>query len=146
LTAGRFNAITVGWGSLGVMWGMPFVQVVVRPVRYTYEFMEQYDTFTVCAFPGQYSQALQLLGTKSGREGDKITESGLTPTPSTRIAAPSYAQAELVLECKKIYWDDMNKDHFIHPRIIKKYPFKDYHRIYYGEIVAVSGDQQYITA
>lgn len=143
-SAGRYNAMTIGWGSLGVMWGIPFVQVVVRPVRYTYEFMEQFDTFTVCAFPTQYSKALQLLGTKSGRDGDKITESGLTLTPSTRIAAPGYAEAELVLECKKIYWDDLNKDHFIHPRIIKNYPRKDYHRIYYGEIVAVSGDQQYV--
>ena len=145
-SAGRYNAMTIGWGSLGVMWGLPFVQVVVRPVRYTYEFMNQHETFTVCAFPSQFSPALSLLGSKSGRDGDKITESGLTVTPSVRVAAPSYAQAELVLECKKIYWDDLNKDHFLHPVIAKKYPAEDYHRIYYGEILAVLGEPQYCAA
>ena len=144
-TESRFNAMTVGWGSLGVMWKIPFVQVVVRPVRYTYEFMERYDTFTLCAFPEKYRQALQFLGTKSGRDGDKIAESGLTPIASTKVAAPSYAEAELVLECRKIYWDDMAKDHFLDARIEKNYPRKDYHRIYYGEIVAVLGEEQYGT-
>ena len=142
-TAGRFNAMTVGWGSLGVMWGIPFAQVVVRPVRYTYEFMERYDTFTLCAFPKKYYSALQLLGTKSGRDGDKIAESGLTPMASTQVAAPSYAEAELVLECRKIYWDDMAKDHFLDARIEKNYSRLDYHRIYYGEIVAALGEKQH---
>jgi len=140
---GHFNAMTVGWGSFGVMWGMPFVQVVVRPVRYTYEFMERYDTFTVCAFPEEYSQALELLGSKSGRDGDKIAETGLVPIASTRVAAPSYAEAELALECHKIYWDDMENAHFLDTRMEEKYPRQDYHRIYYGEILAVSGEEKY---
>lgn len=140
---GTYNAMTVGWGSFGVMWGMPFVQVVVRPVRYTYEFMERYDTFTVCAFPGRYSEALELLGSKSGRDGDKIAEAGLNPIASARVAAPSYAQAELALECRKIYWDDVEPARFLDGRIDKKYPQKDYHRIYYGEILAVWGEAQY---
>jgi hypothetical protein len=88
-----FNAMTVGWGSLGYMWRKPFVQVVVRPVRYTYEFIEKYDTFTLCAFPKKFHSAMQLLGTKSGRNGDKISESGLTPMASTMISAPGYAEA-----------------------------------------------------
>ena len=140
---GSFNAMTIGWGSFGVMWGIPFVQVVIRPIRYTYEFMERYDMFTVCAFPKKYAQALQILGSKSGRDGDKIAEAGLTPMRSTKVAAPSYAEAELVLECRKIYWDDMNNDHFLKTQIEEKYPRKDYHRIYYGEIVAVLGKKKY---
>jgi flavin reductase (DIM6/NTAB) family NADH-FMN oxidoreductase RutF len=145
-STGCYNAMTVGWGSIGVMWDLPFVQVVVRPVRYTYEFMEKFDTFTVCAFPKQYSPALSLLGSKSGRDGDKIAESGLSPIPSNCVAAPNYAQAELVFECKKIYWDDLDKHHFLHPRIAKKYPNEDYHRIYYGEILAVTGEPHYIAS
>jgi flavin reductase (DIM6/NTAB) family NADH-FMN oxidoreductase RutF len=140
---GSFNAMTIGWGSFGVMWGIPFVQVVVRPTRYTYEFMERYDTFTVCAFPEKYAEELQLLGTKSGRDGDKIAEAGLTPIRSTNVVAPSYAEAELVLECRKIYWDDLQNSHFLNVHIEEKYPRKDYHRIYYGEIVAVLGEKQY---
>ncbi len=139
----RFNAMTVGWGSAGFIWGLPFVQVVVRPHRYTFEFMERYETFTVCAFPDRYRGALQLLGSKSGKAGDKIVESGLTPAASTRIAAPSYAEAELVLECRKIYWDDLKPDHFLDGRIQANYPKKDYHRIYYGEIIAVLGESKY---
>jgi len=148
LTAGdfsarRFNAMTVGWGSLGTMWGRPFALVVVRPTRYTREFMEQYDTFTLCAFPETYRSALNLLGTKSGRHGDKIAESGLTPIPSIQVAAPGYAQADLILECRKIYWADFDPAHFLDPRIERNYPQKDYHRIYFGEIVAIWGEEAY---
>jgi flavin reductase (DIM6/NTAB) family NADH-FMN oxidoreductase RutF len=138
-----FNAMTVGWGSFGVMWGTPIVQVVVRPTRYTYEFMERYDMFTVCGFPLKYEEALRILGTKSGRDGNKIAEAGLTPIQSTKVAAPSYAEAELVLECRKIYWDDMKNTHFLKAQIEEKYPRKDYHRIYYGEVLASLGEKQY---
>lgn len=143
LKAGQFNAMTVGWGSIGVMWGFPFVQVVVRPVRYTYQFIEKYDTFTVCAFSETYAPALHLLGNKSGRDGDKITESGLTPIASTKVAAPGYEQAALIMECKKLFWEDMDKTKFLDPRLEKKYPAKDYHRMYYGEILAIHGEDLY---
>jgi flavin reductase (DIM6/NTAB) family NADH-FMN oxidoreductase RutF len=143
--AGRFNTMTVGWGSLGMMWGRPFVQVVVRPIRYTYQFMERYDTFTLCAFPEDCYDALQLLGTKSGRDGDKIAESGLTPIASTRVAAPGFAEAELIVECRKIYWDDLDPGHFLDPDIERNYPQRDYHRIYFGQIVAIWGENSYRT-
>jgi len=136
---GRFNSMTVGWGSLGTMWSKPFAQVVVRPIRYTYQFMEQYDTFTLCAFPEEHHKALQLMGTKSGRDTDKVAETGLTPIASTKIAAPGYAEASLIIECRKIYWDDLEPAHFLDPDIDKNYPEKHYHRIYFGEIVAVYG-------
>ena len=140
---GRFNAMAVGWGSVGTMWSKPFAQVVVRPQRYTREFMDRCSTFTLCAFPESDRAAVQLLGTKSGREGDKIAEAGLTPTPSTRVAAPCFAEAELVIECRKIYWQDMDPDHFIDDAIVRNYASKDYHRIYFGEIVAVTGTRTY---
>jgi len=148
LTAGdfaarHFNTMTVGWGSLGTMWNRLFAQVVVRPIRYTHEFMDRYDTFTLCAFPEAYRQALNLLGTKSGRHGDKIAESGLTPIASTQVAAPGFAQAELILECRKIYRADFDPTHFFDPRIEQHYPQKDYHTVYFGEIVAVWGEEWY---
>lgn len=138
-----FNSMTVGWGSLGVMWNKPFAQVVVRPTRYTYNFMEQYDTFTLCAFPKKYRKALNLLGTKSGKDGDKIAESGFQPIASTKIASPAYAEAELIIECQKMYWDDFKPDHFLDHRIQSNYPMKDYHRVYFGEILVVLGDDKY---
>ena len=136
-SAGRYNSMAVGWGSLGTMWAKPFAQVVVRPTRYTYEFMEQYDTFTLCVFHETQRPAVQLLGTKSGRDGDKITESGLTPVESVVVDAPSFAEAKLVIECRKLYWQDIDPAHFLNPAIDRNYPQKDYHRIYFGEILAV---------
>jgi flavin reductase (DIM6/NTAB) family NADH-FMN oxidoreductase RutF len=140
---GRYNAMTVGWGSLGTMWAKPFAQVVVRPGRYTREFMDGHDTFTLCAFPETQRKALALLGTKSGRDGDKIGESGLTPTASTAVAAPCFAEAELVIECRKMYWQDMEPEHFLARDIEGNYPQEDYHRIYFGHIVAVTGTTSY---
>ena len=125
------------------MWGRPFAQVVVRRSRYTYEFMEQYDTFTLSAFPEDYRDAMLLLGTKSGRDGDKIGEAGLTPIASAHVAAPGFAEAELILECRKLYWADMDPSHFIDPAIEGNYPHEDYHRIYYGQIVAIHGSDAY---
>ena len=142
--AGKYNCMTVSWGSLGQMWGRPFAMVVVRPQRYTRQFIEAYPTFTLCALPRQYRPALNLLGTRSGRDGDKIAESGLTPIPSTIVAAPCFAQAELVIECRKMYWQDFDPAHFLDAEIDRNYPSKDYHRMYFGEIVALSGSQAYL--
>ena len=138
-----FNTMTVGWGSLGYMWGKPFAQVVVRPTRHTFSFMEKYGTFTLTAFPEEQHEALMLLGTKSGRDGDKITEAGLTPTASHNIPAPGFDEAELIIECKTCYWDDFDPDKFMAPEIDKHYPEKDYHRIYFGEILTVLGDEKF---
>jgi flavin reductase (DIM6/NTAB) family NADH-FMN oxidoreductase RutF len=142
LTAGDFektdyNTMTVAWGSFGTMWHKPFAQVVVRPTRYTFEFMEKYDSFTLTAFPKEYKKALSFLGSRSGRDMDKIAESGLTPCKSSIVAAPSFEEAELVVECKKMYWQDFTPENFDDPSLDKNYPKKDYHRSYFGEIVTV---------
>jgi flavin reductase (DIM6/NTAB) family NADH-FMN oxidoreductase RutF len=148
LTAGdfpskKFNTMAVGWGALGTMWGKPFAHVVVRPTRYTHEFMERYDAFTLCAFPEKYRKAVQLLGSKSGRDSDKIAESGLTPIASAKIAAPGFAEAELIMECRRIYRGQVDPRGFADKELDKNYPQKDYHTIYYGEILAVFGDRRF---
>lgn len=139
----HFNTMTVAWGSLGIMWSKPFAQVVVRPTRYTYGFMNQYDTFTLSAFGEAHRSALQLLGTKSGRDGDKIAETDLTPIASTRVPAPAFDEAELIIECRKMYWQDMIPTHFLDSSIAKHYPNQAYHRIYFGEVVAIMGTQAF---
>jgi flavin reductase (DIM6/NTAB) family NADH-FMN oxidoreductase RutF len=138
-----FNTMTIGWGALGTMWSRPFAFVAVRHSRFTFDFMEKFNTFTLTAFPEEYHSSLNLLGTQSGRDGDKIAESGLTPEASTSIAAPSFREAELVIECQKIYADDLNPAHFIDESIYKHYPKRDFHRIYYGEILKVFGVDKY---
>jgi len=136
--SGHFNAMTVAWGSFGTMWARSFAQVVVRPSRYTFEFMERYDNFTLSVFPESCRKALEVLGTTSGRNGNKIAAAGLTPVAASRVSAPSFAEAELTIECRKIYWDDLEPGHFLDPAIGPNYTDGDYHRIYFGEIVAVT--------
>jgi len=142
-SSGKCNSMTVAWGSIGRMWNTPFVQVVVRPVRFTYEFMERYADFTLCAFPPEYRDALQILGTRSGRDIDKIRLSGLTPRPATLASAPVFAQAELVIECRRIYSDDFRPACFLDDGIHGHYPQKDYHRFYFGRILCIQGTSQY---
>ena len=139
-----YNGMTIAWGSLGTMWHRPFVQVVVRPTRYTFEFMNKHDQFTVCAFPESQKKALNIMGTKSGRDCDKIAEAGLTPVPSINVDSPSYEEAELVFECRKIYFDDLTPQGFIDPTIDKNYPKKDYHGIYFGEVLTIRGCEKYL--
>jgi len=141
--AGKFNTMTVSWGSLGIVWGRPFMQVFVRPVRHTYQFIDTYDTFTLCAFPERYRNDLDLLGTKSGRDGDKIAETKLTPMASRKVAAPGFAEAELIVECRKIYWSDIKPEHFLDPTVEDNYPMRDYHRTYYGEVLSIMGTAAY---
>lgn len=141
LTAGdyeNFNAMTVAWGSIGGMWKKPFVQIVVRPSRYTFQFLEKYPTFTLCAFSADYKKALSLLGSKSGRDSHKIEESGLTPIKAQTVAAPAYSEAELILECRKTYAQDMDPNSFIDQTIAENYTQNDYHRIYFGAIESIS--------
>lgn len=143
-SGGRYNAMTVSWGSLGTIWNRPFVQVVVRPQRHTLRYMEAFDTFTLCAFRTAFRAALNLLGTKSGRDGDKIAESGLTPAAASVVAAPVYAEAELAIECRKIYTQRMDPRGFCADWIDPgNYAQKDYHQIFFGEIVAVRGTEEY---
>ena len=139
----EFNAMTISWGSLGFMWGKPFVQVVVRPTRHTHAFLDRFDSFTVTAFSEEYRRALNILGNRSGRDGDKIAAARLTPVASTRVAAPSFAEAELVLECRKTYRDPLEHRHFLDATIEEHYPERDYHTVYYGEILAIRGEARF---
>ncbi len=140
---GKFNAMTVGWGMFGTMWSKPAAMAVVRPGRYTYKFMETYDTFTLCAFPDKFRQALTTLGTNSGRKCDKIAMAGLTPVRSVKVAAPSFKEANLVIESRKMYFSDFDPDHFLEGDIKSNYPSEDYHRAYMGSIVYVGVADSY---
>jgi flavin reductase (DIM6/NTAB) family NADH-FMN oxidoreductase RutF len=141
--AGDFNAMTVAWGSIGNMWNIPIAMIVVRPTRYTYEYLERFDNFTLCGFDSSFRKALNLLGTKSGRNGDKMGESGLTPTSAHMVSSPVYEEANLALECRKLYWHDFDSGKFLDDRIAMSYPEENYHRMYFGEILRINGDEQF---
>ena len=99
---GKLNTMTISWGSLGDLWNKPVVTVYVSSSRYTHEFMERNGRFTVAFFPERYRQALNYLGTHSGRDSDKIAASGLT-LEFLDSGQPSFAEAQMVIEARKIY-------------------------------------------
>lgn len=139
ITAGNelsFNTMTASWGGLGILWHKPVSYSFVRPSRYTFEFMEKGNIYTFSFFTEEYRKALNLLGSKSGRDGDKISEAGLTPVP-VEHGAVSFKEARLVVVSKKMYQQDLNPDNFCEPEIATHYPKKDYHRMYVGEIISV---------
>lgn len=135
--AGRYNTMTVGWGGLGRMWSRPMAMVVVRPQRHTRAFIDQYPDFTLSHFPARYAPALEYCGSHSGRDVDKIRECGLEAVASQEVAAPGFAEADLVIECRRMYHDDFEPKHFEAAFIEPNYPARDYHRMYFGEILAV---------
>ena len=143
---GRFNSMVIGWGFLGSMWNRPCAIVPVRPTRYTYEFIDNSPDFTLCAFPEAYKDDVLYLGTHSGRDEDKLSRTTLTPQASNLVSAPGFAEAEVVIECKKIYWVDLDPSRFLDSAIERNYPVNDYHRMYYGEMVAVRAEPRFMAA
>lgn len=136
ITAGtkeHFNTMTAAWGGLGFLWKKPMAVIFIRPQRYTYEFTEKYESFSLCFFNEEYRDALQLCGTKSGRDMDKVKASGLTARQSQQ-GNIYFEEASLVIECRKVYFDDIKPGNFIDPDIQKNYPKFDYHRMYIGFI------------
>jgi len=132
-TEKSYNTMTASWGGLGIMWFKNVSFIVVRPTRYTFEFMEKNDYYTLSFFEEQYRDALTICGTKSGRDTDKVKEAGLTPVFDHNSVY--FEEARLVMVCKKLYWQDITPDNFLADFIHEKYTNNDYHRLYIGEIV-----------
>jgi len=138
ITAGTpesYNTMTASWGGMGVLWNKNICFCVIRPTRHTYQFMEKTDVFSLSFFEERYRQALEVCGTKSGRDIDKAAVTGLTPVAGELAGTTHFQQARLVIECRKIYAQDVDPKLFLDPNIDNLYPQKDYHRMYIGEIV-----------
>lgn len=140
LSAGKksdMNMMTIAWGGLGELWSKPVVTVYVSTSRYTYKYMEENDYFTVTSFPEAYKDKLQYLGTVSGRDEDKLKGSGLT-AEFTDLGNPIYKEANLAIECKKIYCHQFDKNNI--PLEQRKWYDESktgVHVMYIGEIVHV---------
>lgn len=139
LTAGneqKCNTMTVSWGSLGILWNKPVATVYVRPTRYTLEFLDREESFSLCVFDEKYRPALNFCGSHSGRDGDKIKAAGLTPVFES--GTPCFAEAKMVLICKKLYRQDFDPACFLDPSLdAANYPKKDYHKMFIGSIEKV---------
>lgn len=104
-----FNAMTIGWGQFGILWKRPIMTIYVAPERYTNEFLDKNEYFTVTGFPQTQKQALVYIGTHSGRNEDKLAKAGLTPI-FTPLGNPIFKEANLAVECKIIYKEPFNSE------------------------------------
>lgn len=139
VTAGneeKHNTMTASWGAMGIMWNKNIVTVYIRPQRYTKEFVDAQDTFTISFYGEEYRKALNVCGTKSGRDCDKEAEAGLTPFYVDGTTA--FEEADLIMVCKKQYHQEMLPECFDEPENDGKYyPEKDYHVMYMAEVTKV---------
>ncbi|MGQ9490102.1 MAG: flavin reductase family protein [Anaerolineae bacterium] len=134
-TAESFNAMTASWGRLGHLWNRDVCFCFVRPQRHTFGFMERASHFTLSFFPTTYRAALEYGGSHSGRDVDKTAATGLIPV-ADKTGAVYFAQARLVLVCRKLYGGDIVRSAFTDPALPAEVYLKgDFHRMYVGEIV-----------
>lgn len=144
LTAGceerGYNTMTCSWGHVGSIWGhgkgLPTAIAYVRPQRYTKEFVDREEYYTLCFFPDGYKKQLGYLGSHSGRDEDKVKTVGLTPVFGDGFTY--FAEAKLVLVCRKLYRAPLKEEYFIDKSVVDHhYPEKDFHDLYIGEIIKV---------
>ncbi len=133
------GGMTIGWGTMGEIWGRHIFTVLVRPSRNTYRLIELTGDFTVNVLPAELSSAVDYFGRVSGRNEDKWQKTNLHPVPSRRVHSPIVDEGILHLECKIVHRHDLVPTN-IAPEIIPAfYPSGDFHRVYQGEIVACYG-------
>lgn len=140
VTAGngeKFNTMTASWGGLGFLWNKPVAFVFIRPERYTHEFVEANERLTLSFYTEEWRKALQLCGTKSGRDTDKIAATGLTPV-ELESGAITFEEARLTLDCKKLFKADMKEVDFVDKKVMEQWyndkPGGSLHSVYVVEI------------
>lgn len=138
-TKDRFNTMTASWGGVGFLWNKPVVFVFVRPERYTHDFMEENSCFTL-SFLGEENKAIhKVCGSKSGRDIDKIKETGLKPIISEN-GNILFEQARMTIECRKLYTDELKEENFLDQSLPEQWydsAHGGYHTVYVAEITDV---------
>ena len=138
LTAGdkeKFNTMTISWGGLGTLWNKPVATVYVRTSRYTHDFMDSNDYFTISFYPEQYKKELGVLGSKSGRDIDKMNNSGLTVKALEN--SMTFAEAEVTLVCKKLFKQELAVANMPEDIADGLYSGDAPHDMYIGEVVEI---------
>ena len=140
VTAGnkeKFNTMTASWGGIGWLWNRPVAFVFIRPERYTHDFIERESRLTLSFYKEEYRSILQFCGTKSGRDVDKVKETGLRPVV-LESGAMTFEQARLTLDCRKLFKSPMAAANFIDKSVLEKWygpqPGGSLHDVYVVEI------------
>jgi len=138
---GKPNIMTIGWGTMGAIWSRPIFIVLVRPSRYTYSRLEAMSDFTVNVPPTELAAAASHCGTVSGRDHEKFREMHLTAVPSREVRAPIIQECILHYECRTLHRNDVIPDALAQAIRDEAYPEGNFHRVYFGEIVAAYADE-----
>jgi len=138
---GRPNAMTIGWGTIGSIWGKPLWIVLVRPSRYTYGCIEKTGDFTVNVPPPSLAEAITFCGTKSGRDYDKFAALNLTAVPGKSVNVPIIDQCAIHYECRVVHHNDVMPSQLAGKIQNSAYKSGDYHRVYFGEILESYADE-----
>ena len=144
ITAGSqergYNTMTACWGHMGAVWGqghgLPTAIAYIRPQRYTKQFIDREELYTLSFFPQEHKKQLAYLGTHSGRDENKIVKAGLTPAFGDGYTY--FEEAKLVLVCRKLYHAPLKEEGFLDKKLMEaNYPERDFHDMYIGEIIKV---------
>jgi len=136
------NAMAIGWGTVGIIWGKKIFIVLVRPSRYTFSRLAESDSFTVNLPSPALYDAVDFCGTHSGRDCNKFAQCNMTAQPSPTIATPSIAESPVIYECRIVHTNDVINASLDPQIVADAYPGGDFHRIYYGEILAVRAEEK----
>ena len=137
---GKGNLMTIGWGTLGSVWGVPLWTVLVRPSRYTYQCIEHTGCFTVNVPTDDMAMACAVCGSQSGRDIDKFGETKLTAERSNVVLAPAVAECPIVYACQVVHSSDVLPAKLADEILSGAYVDGDFHRVYFGKILAVHAD------
>jgi flavin reductase (DIM6/NTAB) family NADH-FMN oxidoreductase RutF len=133
---GSVNTMTASWGGFGIMWNKNVAFIFIRPQRYTKEFVDISDSFSLTFFDENYKKTLAYMGKASGRDEDKINKSGLTIVNQENV--PYFEEAELTIIAKKLFVQPLSESSFLTEEEIRQwYPEKDFHYMYIAEITKV---------
>lgn len=135
--ANESNVMTIGWGTIGIIWGKPIFCVLVRPSRYTDSFIKKYNEFTVNVPLPRMEKIALYCGTVSGRNYNKFKEKNITLLPGKKVKCPTIKECDIVYECRVIHKNSIMPAELIPEISPKYYPKGDYHTVYFGEILAV---------
>lgn len=138
---GKPNVMTIGWGTIGSIWARPIFLVLVRPPRYTHTRLEEAADFTVNVPPPELAAAVSHCGTVSGRDHDKFGEMHLTAVPSRQVRPPIIGECLVHYECRTVHRNDVRPETLAQAVLEDSYPQGDFHRIYFGEIVAAYAEE-----
>jgi flavin reductase (DIM6/NTAB) family NADH-FMN oxidoreductase RutF len=130
---GRSNAMVIGWASVGVIWGLPVMVVLVRPSRYTYGFIEESGLFSVNVPTTEMKELVRVCGTRSGRDVDKLAE--VATSMGQCVSCVTLDRASVVYECKVVHRNDVVPSALLPSIVSRSYREGDFHRLYYGQIM-----------